>query len=187
MANKPIHPTKICTKCGVEKPARKPFFWVYVQYGREYVPAKCADCKNAWRRAKERGEPVGAEWKTRSCRDCSASFIQKNNFQLICEGCFSTNVRRIKAAAESARRARSRQAQGRYGHREFLAQCERQRWRCAYCETNLTEQAATRDHDVPLCRGGSNHISNIVLACGPCNSRKHTLTGEEFKAKLSLS
>jgi hypothetical protein len=30
------------------------------------------------------------------------------------------------------------------------------------------------DHVVPRCRGGSNELENLVLACGQCNSRKGT-------------
>ncbi len=31
---------------------------------------------------------------------------------------------------------------------------------------------ATIDHYVPLSRGGSNALSNLRLACGPCNWRR---------------
>jgi hypothetical protein len=30
----------------------------------------------------------------------------------------------------------------------------------------------TRDHLVPLSRGGTNDWSNVVTACSPCNTRK---------------
>jgi 5-methylcytosine-specific restriction endonuclease McrA len=33
---------------------------------------------------------------------------------------------------------------------------------------------------VPLSRGGTNDISNIVLACANCNLKKHTKTHAEF-------
>lgn len=52
---------------------------------------------------------------------------------------------------------------------------------CAYCLTDGVR--LTRDHDIPLVRGGSNDISNIVPACGPCNSSKGTLTGDEFRTR----
>jgi 5-methylcytosine-specific restriction endonuclease McrA len=40
--------------------------------------------------------------------------------------------------------------------------------RCAYCG----DSANTRDHVVPLNRGGSDWIDNIVPACRSCNSSK---------------
>lgn len=50
-----------------------------------------------------------------------------------------------------------RDLQEKYGHR------------CAFCkrETDLT-----RDHIVPVSKGGTDDISNIQPLCRPCNSRK---------------
>jgi 5-methylcytosine-specific restriction endonuclease McrA len=50
--------------------------------------------------------------------------------------------------------------------------------RCYYCGKgggNLQ-----REHRIPLARGGDNHISNIVPACGPCNRAKGILTDDEY-------
>lgn len=52
----------------------------------------------------------------------------------------------------------------------------RDRYRCQYCgkmqmELKLRE-SLTRDHLVPLSRGGSNDWTNVVTACSPCNTRK---------------
>lgn len=43
---------------------------------------------------------------------------------------------------------------------------------CHYCQRDLTWPAATADHIVPLCLGGTNAYYNLVLACGPCNVGK---------------
>lgn len=51
---------------------------------------------------------------------------------------------------------------------------------CAYC--GVTGVPLTRDHRVPLRRGGSNDITSIVPACRSCNCRKGTLTEDEFRA-----
>ena len=38
----------------------------------------------------------------------------------------------------------------------------------------------TKDHVIPISRGGSDAIDNIVGACLTCNKRKHRKTGDEF-------
>lgn len=46
--------------------------------------------------------------------------------------------------------------------------------KCYYCKCRFTKKCpATVDHVIPLSRGGAHTISNLVLACKPCNSRKH--------------
>lgn len=44
---------------------------------------------------------------------------------------------------------------------------------CAYCgEAFRTEREMTIDHIRPRSKGGTNHISNLALACRDCNQRK---------------
>jgi 5-methylcytosine-specific restriction endonuclease McrA len=50
--------------------------------------------------------------------------------------------------------------------------------RCYYC--GKAGGNLQREHRIPLARGGDNHISNIVPACGPCNRAKGTLTDDEY-------
>ena len=51
---------------------------------------------------------------------------------------------------------------------------------CHYCGKHITEQSATLDHVVALCRGGDKGIRNIVLACVACNRRKAALPYKRF-------
>lgn len=55
-------------------------------------------------------------------------------------------------------------------------------FRCHYCQRLLTRKTATRDHKIPKSLGGCNHISNLVLSCGWCNSAKGSMTDLEFLA-----
>jgi 5-methylcytosine-specific restriction endonuclease McrA len=52
----------------------------------------------------------------------------------------------------------------------------RDHYRCQYCGRHVLElkprEALTRDHLLPLSRGGTNEWSNVVTACSPCNTRK---------------
>jgi HNH endonuclease len=60
-------------------------------------------------------------------------------------------------------------------------------WRCFYCAKPVretmcpTDDSLTRDHLIPLSRGGSNDIGNIVPACLPCNQLKGPMTFDEFR------
>lgn len=38
------------------------------------------------------------------------------------------------------------------------------------------------EHDLPRCRGGSDDLANLGLACGPCNQEKATRTTNEWYA-----
>ena len=63
-----------------------------------------------------------------------------------------------------------------YEVREYLL--EKFSRKCAYCQAeNVPMQI---EHIVPRSRGGSNRISNLTLACAPCNLKKGTRTAEEF-------
>jgi uncharacterized protein YjhX (UPF0386 family) len=57
---------------------------------------------------------------------------------------------------------------------------------CHYCHKSLTLDEATKDHQTPLCRGGSDKIENIVPACIECNQRKAWRTEEEFLKVLPM-
>lgn len=43
---------------------------------------------------------------------------------------------------------------------------------------------ATRDHVIPLSKGGANQAHNIVAACLGCNMAKGDMTAEEFKESI---
>jgi 5-methylcytosine-specific restriction endonuclease McrA len=54
---------------------------------------------------------------------------------------------------------------------------------CFYCnvemiprkpgQTNICDLAMTIDHVVPLSKGGSNKLENLVLCCNKCNRKKN--------------
>jgi 5-methylcytosine-specific restriction endonuclease McrA len=52
--------------------------------------------------------------------------------------------------------------------------------RCAYCEQPITGRLPDPDHVVPLSRGGSNSITNILPSCHLCNSDKRDLLLAEW-------
>jgi 5-methylcytosine-specific restriction endonuclease McrA len=64
---------------------------------------------------------------------------------------------------------------------EWLASLAHHAGACAYCGSKVLIEI---DHRVPLTRGGSNLIENIIPACRRCNRRKGTMTEEEFRSSL---
>lgn len=63
-----------------------------------------------------------------------------------------------------------------YEVRQYLLE----KWKrtCAYCgSTNVSLQI---EHLTPKVRGGSNRVSNLTLACEPCNRAKGSQTAAEF-------
>src|SRR5262249_24518284 len=63
-----------------------------------------------------------------------------------------------------------------YAVREYLLE----QWgrRCAYCGASTSPLHV--EHIIPKARGGSNRVSNLTIACAPCNTAKGTRTAEVF-------
>ncbi len=50
---------------------------------------------------------------------------------------------------------------------------------CQYCGKRINMSSGTRDHVIPLSRGGPDTLSNVVTACVPCNTKKANRTPDE--------
>lgn len=55
----------------------------------------------------------------------------------------------------------------------------RDRYLCLYCGQRFARSELTRDHVVPLSRGGRDVWENVVSACLPCNVRKGNRTPQQ--------
>lgn len=69
----------------------------------------------------------------------------------------------------ATRAALRRGASGSHTQEEWLTLCAEYGGKCAYCRS---ECKLSRDHVMPLTRGGSDSIDNILPACRSCNSSK---------------
>lgn len=58
---------------------------------------------------------------------------------------------------------------------------------CSYCGRTMRSVEKSLDHVTPLDRGGAHSISNVVVACKPCNFSKHTSTLKEWRARQALA
>jgi 5-methylcytosine-specific restriction endonuclease McrA len=55
---------------------------------------------------------------------------------------------------------------------------------CAYCREPVDLNNSSLDHKTPKSRGGTNSLSNLVLACRRCNRFKGSLTVAELQDKM---
>ncbi len=58
--------------------------------------------------------------------------------------------------------------------------------KCCYCETTLDHHNYTRDHIIPVSRGGKNQKWNIRPCCRECNTEKDNLMLSSYIMYLCL-
>ena len=83
-------------------------------------------------------------------------------------------------------RSRKANAEGRCTPKQIAALYVHQNGLCAYCQISI-EDRWEADHVIPLSKGGSNKIDNVVLACPGCNRRKSAALPEEWEARMRQS
>lgn len=70
------------------------------------------------------------------------------------------------------RKYQERGAEGKHTLAEWEALKKRCGYRCQRCKKKEPEVELTRDHIVPISKGGTNYIGNIQPLCKSCNSKK---------------
>lgn len=126
-----------------------------------------------WRNEnKERARQHSRRWRKRNPQKAKeVSYRYNANHKL---------VGRVRA---QRRRARVRGARGTYSAADIQAIYERQGGRCWWCGTDVGTEYDI-DHRVPLVQGGSNDVSNIVVACPSCNRSKGGKMPYEWNGRL---
>lgn len=81
----------------------------------------------------------------------------------------------------SRRKAKVRGAEGRHSLKDWQRLRMRYDGLCAYCHHRSGD---TRDHVIPINRGGSDYIGNILPACRTCNSSKQDKLFVEWKEMI---
>jgi 5-methylcytosine-specific restriction endonuclease McrA len=85
----------------------------------------------------------------------------------------------VKQARKAKYRGRLRNAKGSFTRDEWEARKIQFGNRCVYCDRE--SKHLTPDHYIPLSKGGTNFIDNIVPACQDCNRRKWSKDPSTFK------
>ena len=79
----------------------------------------------------------------------------------------------LSQRGEAKRRANLKEVINTLTADEWLGILEEHDYKCAYCGKKLIDSFdTTRDHIIPLSKGGDNTKENIVPACRSCNCKK---------------
>lgn len=143
-------------------------------------------CDNCGIEAKDRKSHFDRSKKHYCSRDCYASHrkLWKPSEQPTWRGGVSSTEshRRWKkknpsrlAHLKSRYYARRKNAEGSHSYEEWKELCIAFDWLCAYCKKAYK---LTKDHIIPLSKGGTDYISNIQPLCRSCNSKKHNSINE---------
>jgi 5-methylcytosine-specific restriction endonuclease McrA len=119
---------------------------------------------------------------------CGKSFFSARSFVQWCSNeCRKRHYgdrRRYYAGDRNLLRKVKNQTLGTHSKWEWITKLKSMRFACFWCGKFMKRIESTKDHIIPISRGGSDDISNIVPSCMPCNRRKSTMTGEEYLAFL---
>jgi hypothetical protein len=180
---------KNCPGCRTRKP--------YADFSRDRSKAdgrqaRCRAChKEIRKKRRERDEVRARAWRAANrdkAREACKRYHEKHRIKRLAVmkawqrrgGNASKAVARWRAKNPEAakvinqrRRGLERGAEGTFSRAEWEEKLELYGRCCAYCRR---PRKMTIHHVVPLAKGGTNYASNIVPACGSCNSSIGTKT-----------
>lgn len=169
----------VCNKCLIEQPEEN-FFFSNRRTGRRFK--SCKGCRKKYVEAnKDSVNASKRRWESRNKEKFDAArrrWAQRNKARV------RQNTRRYRRrnklwARECCRRRQvvRKGAGGCHSILDWQLIMHLQDGCCAYCGE---ERTLTRDHVVPITRGGTDDAENIVGACRSCNAKKNNRTPAEF-------
>ena len=160
---------KQCSTCGVNKLASVEFFEVRTE-AHGTLRRQCRICRQ------KKNIVTSCKWIIAHADKCK--MYDRNRYM-------RNRKNRIRFASliQDRQRALAHGGKGSYTLIDIQLIKESQNNLCYYCLVPLSEHWST-DHRIPFCRGGSNHPSNIVVACLRCNLAKNRKTEAEFSSKV---
>ena len=92
-----------------------------------------------------------------------------------------------KQKKDITRRIRGRTIINTLTYKEWLNILKKYNYKCAYCGVKFTKKIKpTKDHIIPISKGGHNTKDNVVPACKSCNSKKWSKIIKPFQPALQL-
>lgn len=145
----------------------------------------CLLCRQAGARPKAPRKPSLTVYSHPACDRCRKPFTSARPVAKYCSKLCYTNSRKKRGSRRAKRRRVSKIRHARIvaaggltrSAQIRLLQVWKRTRRCAYCEG----PCQTIDHVIPLVRGGTNFIGNLLPACRSCNHRKGTRLLSEWR------
>lgn len=121
---------------------------------------------------KHKSYPKGRHYR---CCDCNAALSRKyyqanQEKERARRSAYGKGNKEYNAALSNRRRARRAANGGRHTMAEWKAKKMEYGNSCAVCK--CVDKPLTRDHIIPLSKGGIDNIENIQPLCQSCNSKK---------------
>jgi hypothetical protein len=204
--------TKVCKVCGNRKPLDE--FYTGKVYKDGHQP-DCKECRKAsviqWQKDNpERHRKKCREWVRKHYLDGDTEWIAQKNIDLQqwrndnpdkrqaqTKRCYHNNKQamyqrkqewykkhpEVKLAESRLRRARKANVDRPLTKEQWNDVLTAYGYKCVYCGSN---KCITQDHVVPLSRGGTHSVDNVVPACHRCNSGKKDKPAPMFQRVLVL-
>jgi 5-methylcytosine-specific restriction endonuclease McrA len=136
-------------------------------------PASCLLIDRPQLKVPARTKPERFRPEMRDCAWCGSPFTAARQAHVLCSQVCKVKAKRMR------RRSRTTKAGGTYTWAEVMRIFLNLGRACAYCDQAI-DGDPDPDHVVPISRGGSNSITNILPACRSCNSDKRDLLLSEW-------
>jgi 5-methylcytosine-specific restriction endonuclease McrA len=159
----------------------------YDKYQKEYKNKNkeklLNDVKEYYHKNKEKRLEYAKQYREvhRKLLSKKASKYFQEHKQKVYESRHTDSFRKKNRVFGKIRRARKRAASigDNFTVNEWKTLLERFENRCAYCRKEFINKLEP-DHVIPISRGGTNSISNILPCCRSCNAKKGAKLLEEW-------
>lgn len=173
-----IYPLRRCSKCKEAKPNNPDHFSRGGK--RDGLSPRCKSCDAA---------DHAADRPNRNARTRAAyARLKRDNPDKIKEwrdDWRTKNRDRYNAlmrAGKARRRSRIAETGGSFSADDVARLLKAQRRRCWWCNVKLKDYHV--DHRIPIAKGGTSDVANLVISCPDCNFRKHDKMPWEFASRL---